>query len=99
MEIMDHSSFSRSLGEQVELLNGVPTQSQDPHETRASLNRKQWFDILRDSTQQTMFLLSLSAGQLSSHQLLQKWLTGRCDDAEFDSDARDAERALKAEQQ
>ncbi|KAF8847487.1 hypothetical protein BDZ45DRAFT_811551 [Acephala macrosclerotiorum] len=96
---MDHSSRLRSLGEQVELLNGLPTQSQDAHETRASLNRKQWLDILRDSTQQTKFLLSLSGGQLSSHQLLQEWLTGRCDDAEFDSDAREAEHAFNANQQ
>jgi hypothetical protein len=94
---MDRSSRSRSLGEEVELLNGAPTQPQDPHETRASLNRKQWLDIFRDSTQQAKFLLSLSASQLCSHQLLRDWLRGRCDDAEFDLDARDAERAFNAE--
>jgi hypothetical protein len=96
---MDHSSRSRSLGEQVELLNGAPTQPQAPHETRASLNRIQWLDILRDSTKQRKFLLLLSVGQLSSHQLLQEWLTGRCDNPEFDADARDAERAFNAEHQ
>lgn len=98
--LMDHNSRSKTLGEQVELLYGVskPTaQLPNTEETRASLNRKQWLDIIGDSSQLLKFACSLSTSQLSSHQLLHEWLTARSEDTEFNLDALDAERAFNTD--
>ena len=85
------------LGDQIEHFLGQTAHELGQAERRATFNRGRWLSILHDHERLPAFLSSLSACQLSSHQLLRGWLTVRLEDAGAETEAIKAQDLLRRE--